>query len=449
MKLKLKDQYWLKSGFLTLLQNVSLVLFGFGSFFILVRVLDKSSFGAWALFMGTTSILEVIRNGLVQNGLIKFLSGAEKTEHGKIISASCTISGVLTIICIALTLLFAGFLSRAWDTPQLTYMFYTYTIVFVLTGIMAQFQFIEQANFRFTGIFLSVFVRQGTLFTFIFLAYLLDLPFRLLTLVHVQIIGALLSTIIIFLFARKNLFISFSLQKEWIKKLFTYGKYAFGTSVSSMIFNSIDQMMLGGMLSTAAAGAYNIAIRITNLVEIPTASVASIVFPQSAKRVETDGKKAVKYLYEKSVGAILALLIPGLLFIFFFSEFVVNIIAGESYPETIPVLQVTILYCLLIPYGRQFGTILDSMGKPKLTFSIVLLCASINVGLNFVLIKQFGVLGAAYGTLSSNIIGFIIAQTVLKRELDVSILNTFIHAKNFYFELFNKYVKPSFASEKA
>ena len=74
-----------------------------------------------------------------------------------------------------------------------------------------------------------------------------------------------------------------------MKKLFNYGKYAFGTSVSSTVFSSIDQMMLGSYLSAAAAGIYNIAVRVTNLVEIPTNAIAAIVFPQSAKRVGDQG----------------------------------------------------------------------------------------------------------------------------------------------------------------
>jgi Na+-driven multidrug efflux pump len=96
---------------------------------------------------------------------------------------------------------------------------------------------------------------------------------------------------------------------------------------------------------------------------------------------------------------------------------------------------VTILYCLLIPYGRQFGTILDSMGKPSLTFRVVLVCALINVGLNYLLIHRYGVIGAAYATLGANIIGFFIGQVILRRELGVNLGHTFLYAARFYPEM--------------
>ncbi|MEZ4847758.1 MAG: hypothetical protein R3B93_03850 [Bacteroidia bacterium] len=57
---------------------------------------------------------------------------------------------------------------------------------------------------------------------------------------------------------------------------------------------------------------YGTAIKITNLVEVPTQSIAAIVFPQSARRIENEGRESVKRLYEKSVGVILALIIPEL-----------------------------------------------------------------------------------------------------------------------------------------
>lgn len=420
------------------------VLLGFGSFYMLVRVLTKYEFGAWTLFTATTTILEFIRNGLVQSALIKFLAGASKEERPKIISASFTISGALTVFYVIISYGLAVFLSHLWKLPELQAMFLLFTLVFICSGFLTQFQSIEQSGFNFRGIFISTLIRQGGLFLYILVAYLGYAKMELINLVYVQIVSTFISAIVSYFYVRNMFTIAMQWQKEWMLKLFNYGKYAFGTTISAMLSNSIDQMMLGGILSAASAGAYNVAVRITNLVEIPTSSIATIVFPQSASRMESQGKDAVKYLYEKSVGAVLAILMPGLIFLFFFAGWVVDIIAGQTYADTIPVLRVTVLYCILIPYGRQFGTVLDSMGKPKLTFIIVMISGFTNALLNFLLIKKLGVMGAAWATLSSNIIGFVIAQIILKRELNVNLGNTWRYAFGFYPEMYNKYVKPIF-----
>ena len=96
--------YWLKSGSYALVLNIQQLLFGFGSFYLLVRMLDKQSFGIWTLFVATTSIFEMARSGLIQYSLIKFLSESPEEEKPKIISASFILSGILMCICIAVNL---------------------------------------------------------------------------------------------------------------------------------------------------------------------------------------------------------------------------------------------------------------------------------------------------------------------------------------------------------
>ena len=97
---------------------------------------------------------------------------------------------------------------------------------------------------------------------------------------------------------------------------------------------------------------------------------------------------------------------------------------------------------MLIPFGRQFGTILDSIGKTKTTFYIVVVTAATNLILNYFFIKNMGIIGAAYATLISNIIGFIIAQIILKRELGVKFYHAFVYAYRFYPEFYVSFVKP-------
>ncbi|WP_432709045.1 flippase [Pedobacter sp.] len=443
MKPKTENHYWLKSGFINVIQNFSGVFFGFASFYFLVRVLSKHEFGAWTLFMAAVTILEIFRNGLIQNALVRFISSSPLSEHHKITSASFSISGIITLVCIIANLLFAHQVALIWKTEELETMFYLFNIVFVLSGILTQFNCIEQANLNYTGVFITNLIRQASFFLYVLVCFFFDLKISLIQLVYIQIIGVFASTAVAYFYVKPYLKITFKLYPEWIKKLFNYGKYAFGTSVSSILSTTIDQMMLGVMLSPAAAGSFNIAVRITNLIEIPTNAVATIVFPQSAKRLESEGVEAIKYLYEKSVGVILAILIPGVLIIFLCSDFVIHFIAGGKYDDSIPLLKVTLLYCILIPFGRQFGTILDSIGRTRTTFIVVVICAMINLSLNYLFIREMGVIGAAYATLVSNVIGFLIGQRILKKELNVNLLNTFTYAYKFYPEFYHKYISKS------
>src|SRR5215217_7521201 len=139
MENKPKDQYWIKSGFINILQNFSGVFFGFAGFYVLVRLLSKHDFGVWTLFISTTTILEAIRSGLLQNALVKYISSTDKKEHPEIITASFAISGLVSVFCITTILLIAPFLSRIWDSPQLVSLLYFYIAIYLFSGMQAQF----------------------------------------------------------------------------------------------------------------------------------------------------------------------------------------------------------------------------------------------------------------------------------------------------------------------
>jgi O-antigen/teichoic acid export membrane protein len=438
--MKLTNNYWVKSGIINLLQNFSGVLFGFASFYVLVRVLNKHDYGAWTLFLSTVTILEIIRNGLLQNALVKFMAAALPEDQKEILTASFSIGGISTLICIILNLSCAHWLSQLWKTPELEQMFYVYNIAFILSGILTQFNCIEQAHLQFKGVFITTLVRQASFFIFICYFWVLHIYPQLITLVYLQLVSILLSVIVAWFYVKPYFHFSRRLSNNWVKKLLNYGKYAFGTSVSSILSGTIDQMMLGAMRSTAASGSFNIVVRLINLIDIPTNAMATIVFPQSSKRLDSDGSQAVKYLYERSVGAILAILVPGIIFVFLFSGFIIQIIAGSQYENATPLLRVALLYALFIPYGRQAGTILDSVGRTKLTFMMVVITASSNIILNYFFIPAWGAMGTALATLCSNIIGFIMAQYILYKHLQTSILNPWRYAWQFYVQFFQTYV---------
>jgi O-antigen/teichoic acid export membrane protein len=440
MESKAQDNYWLKSGLINIVQNFSGVILSMAGFLILVRLQTKYDYGTWGIFLQTVTILEIFRNGLIQNALIKFISSSDRSQHSDIVSASFTISSILTGFCIILNIIFAETLSRLLNAPELVSLFYLSNIVFLFSGILTQFNCIEQANFSYTGVFVSGLTRQFFFFTYLLYVFIFDKKIDMLTLVYVQIVSVLLGLGVSWLFVKKYIDFSYRFSKAWIKKIFHYGKYSFGTSISTILSGTIDQWMLASLISPAASGSFSIAIRVVNLIDIPTSAVATIVFPQSAKRMETDGLDAIRYLYEKSVGTILAILIPAVTFIYIFDSYFITLLAGDKYADVVPVLNVTLLYCLLIPYGKQFGSILDSIGKTRLTFTIVLISATTNLVLNFFFIKRFGIIGAAYATLLSNIIGFAIGQVILRKEIGVNLFHTFIYAYLFYPEFFKKYI---------
>ena len=436
--------YWLKSGSYTLMLNIQQVLFGFGSFYFLVRMLDKQGFGVWTLFIATTSIFEMARSGLIQYALIKFLSESPEQEKPKIIAASFVLSAAVMCVCIIINISVAAWLARIWHYPDLVRMFLIFNGVYILQGLLSHFQWIEQAHFRFRGVLVTTIIKQGGFFLFVFISYLFHSRISLVDLIYAQAICTGIAAFAEYFNVRENLRFAWEVQPQWIGKLFGYGKFVFGTYLTTVLSGSVNQMMLGTMISPVASGSYNVAMRILSLTDIPTNALGAIVFPQSAKRFAEQGLEAGKYLYEKSVGTIIALLVPVVIFVFCFPHFIVRIVAGVKYGEAAPMVQLIILTCLFSPFDRFFGVIMDSIGRAKLNFVIIVCFITLNLFLNYYLIGRIGIMGCIYGTLIADALVVAIRQILLYKILNVNLLSPFVYAWRFYPGFIRNYVGPLF-----
>lgn len=413
------------------------MIFNLGSFVILLRVLDKESCSVWVLYMTITAFIEVGRTGLLQNGLMTFLNQTPQSEHAKINKASLFLNISLSVLIVALLLLGSGWVGTFYKSSELTSLLSIYAMTtFILSGLY-QFNFIQQANMDFKGLFWSSFVKNGALFFYILYIKLSSNTFSLTSIAYVQLFAAIPATLVAYSFARKYFSLASPLDWAWVKKLLQYGKYTFGTNLSTMAYKSVDKMMLGRLLLSSLS-TYDLSIKINNLAEVPTTTLAAILFPQSARRTNTEGADGAKYLYEKSVGVLMGLIVPVVIFILLFADVIIGIIGSEKYASSAPVLRLTIFYGIFMAFAMQFGTILDSVGKPRLNFYITTLGAVVNLTCNYLFITWFGLFGAAYGSLVAMMIMFIIMQTTLKRLFNVEILNTFHYMFSFYKDLGQK-----------
>ncbi len=432
--------YWLKSGLINLVQNGVSVLLGFFSFYLLVRLLSVEEYGTWVLFLSVTSVVELSRNGLTQDALVKFLSAAKTEDKVKINTAVFSINMISTSFVILLILSIAPWLGKLWSSGEIVLMLHLYIVTLVVSSFQNQFNCNEQANLNFIGIFYSNVVKQLVFFLYVLYCVLTGIKTDVVKLTIVQIISVLLATIIAFIYARKDVSIRFPLDMPWFKRILNFGKYTFGTAVSTYLATYIDQMMLGSMVSKSASGIYNIAIRVLNLANIPTITIATIVFPQSSRRIATGGNESLKYLFERSVGVILAIMLPFITVLFVFADYIIPFIASEKYVQAIPLLRITLIGAILVPYAMQTGVIFTSAGKTKFNFHLVIINTILIIILNAIAIPVYGIIGAAYASLVSGIIGTAIGLLYLRKLCNVNIWNTWIYAYKIYPELYRTYI---------
>ncbi|MBP6825133.1 MAG: flippase [Saprospiraceae bacterium] len=429
-----QSSYWLRSGFLTLTERACGLIFAFGTAALLLRGLSKEAFAAWGVFLIVAYFVEMGRNGLVQNGLIRFfaLHRHDKDDYAAISTASLTINIGFSILTNVVLWLLMAPLARTLHTPEIIDTIPVYFMTNFVMALFSHFNFVQQANFEFRGIFWSTFSYRGGLFFWILAGKLAGWPLQLPQLALAMLGGALVGTAGSWLYARPFLRHSPRIDPSWIIKLAAYGKYVLGTNLSTMFYKNIDKLTLGHLLGPAAFAVYDAAAKVTQLVETPSFSIAQIVFPRSAGRMETDGAAGIKHLYEYSVAAIMAIILPFILLVLLFAEPIVWVFAGGQYSAAADIMRLTAFFGFFMPFAVQFGTILDSTGKPDVNFAYTLLTAAINLALSYYFVERYGLFGAAFATLTTYAICFILMQRYLYKKFKINPLNVLLLLPELY-----------------
>jgi len=395
--------------------------------------------GIWALFLAIFTLIENIKQGLLRNPMIKFLSEPEYVNHrNKVQSASLLINVVFSILVIGL-LFFGGHIFSEWlNSPELFPLFRLGIITIIVLIPFNHLEILLQAHFKFKAIFYGYLCRQGIFMISVILFMLFDKPFlTLINLVKLQIISQLLGAIILAYFTRGYFYRKFETDKQTIGRMFHFGKYIFGTNVFSSFGRSADQFVTAGLISANVVAYYNIVSRINNMMDVPSIAIADVLFPKNVEAMATSGADKVRYYFERMVGTIVSILAPLSILIFLIPRFFITILAGNKYFAAVPILQIVILFSILRPFSYQFGTTMDAIGKPRVNFWVNMLIMILNYGFMYIGLRYTGWLGAAYGTVVSAILSFFIMYFVLNKTIGVKLGETWKWVWYSYRNFFN------------
>lgn len=219
------------------------------------------------------------------------------------------------------------------------------------------------------------------------------------------------------------LIITFLLNKQriltWkfdsgIFKLYLYNCWPLIISTMAIVFYiKIDQIMIGQMLGVGEVGLYSAAVRISEIWYFIPMAIASSVFPSVIQI-----KKNNPALYEKRLLKFYSIMVYiGILAAVFFSltsSFLINILFGDDYIKSAPVLSIHIWAGVFVCFGVARSKWLITENLQKLSIWYILAGAVVNVILNYFLINLHGIMGAAVATIISQFTAALLAPLMFK-----------------------------------
>lgn len=417
--------FWLNAMFYTMLQRVSLFVFGVAGYMLLVRGFDTPTNGVWALYITVFALFESVKQGLLRNPTIRFLGMAEfQHQREQVQSSSLFINTVFSLVTICLLFLFGDLISAWLNAGDLNTLLLIGCINILLLIPYSHCEILLQAQFRFDSLFTAALIRQGFfLIGVAFLFVFFPESFKLVNVLGVQIAGIIIALTYLVKRSSSRLLHRIVYDAPLTYRFFQFGKYTFGTNFFSGLSRNFDHFVTASVLGPTEGKSYvayyNTVARINNMVDVPSLAAADVLYPKNVEAHENVGLDKVKYYFEQVTGTILAFIIPLSLIIFIIPRFIIKIIAGEDYYPAIPILQITILFSMVRPLSYQFGSTLDAIGKPDVNFIANTLLMLLNFFLVYFFLRRFGGIGAAYAIAMYYTVSFIVMMLILKKYINI------------------------------
>tara|TARA_R110002126_G_scaffold129572_2_gene272438 strand:+ start:9898 stop:11256 length:1359 start_codon:yes stop_codon:yes gene_type:complete len=443
-----------EDNFLSLTGNVVIALLGIGGFALLARSLSLDVFGEWVLFITGGSFVEMFRFGITNTGLIRFLSGADKTSRNKLIGSNALIGLAATIFIAAILVFCNTVFNEAIRNSGYNLFFKWYPLLAFLNLPWNNALVVLQADRKYGKILIVKSLNSGLFFlTLLINFFFIEMTLNQLVIALI-IINAFTSFITIILGWDGTKLIT-KATSVTNKTLLDFGKYTTFTLIGSNLLRSADTLILSlSPLGNEAVALYSIPLKLTELQQIPLRSFVATAFPKMSKASVQGKVNEVRKLFYTYSGALTYLFILMSIFTFIFAELLVYLLSGNQYLEVDPVtgfnvvaiVRVFSIYGLLLPIDRMTGIGLDSINKPNINAIKVFVMVAANVIGDFIAIFIFeSLLLVAVASILFTLIGILMGMYFLNKELTLSYRKIFSSGIDFYKTLINKVTKNRFA----
>jgi len=401
-------------NFLSLANNGAVAFFGFFSFILLVRSLPTYEFGEWVLFITSLNFLDMLRFGITRTAIVRFLSGANKTEGEQLIGSNYAINLATTLLLIIIVSVINFIFSNSIKESGFTLFFTWFPLVALINLPFNNSLSVLQAKMRFDLILVIRLINVGLFMIFLIINYYFY-QVGIVIIMWAYITTNTLTSLLAMLLNWDGIRFIFKAKKRTNKLILDFGKYTSGTLIGSNLLKSADTFILGlsPFIGVTGVALYSIPLKLTEIMEIPVRSIAMTVFPKMSKASIAGNKDLVIKLFYQNVGGVTFLLIPILVVSFIFAEEFVSLFGGSDYKETASVFRIFCFYGLLLPLDRFIGITLDSINMPKQNFIKVIYMTLSNIIGDAIVVFGFYYIILSFSVVALITIGFTNPEAII------------------------------------
>jgi O-antigen/teichoic acid export membrane protein len=398
--------------------NVSLKLIGIVLLPLYTTHLESSEYGAYAILEVTSLILVSVLSFRLSTAMMRWWAGTKEYYNKKSIVFTSFISALAIVLFFNLLVLpfYNDFSILFFSTEN-------YDEYFLILFISVSFEILNLFPMELLRI-----KEKSTLFIIITISKTLTVLFLNILLIAYYklgikgiLIGHMTGNILVFLitfpFLRKNMVGKFNFGE--LRGMLNYGFPLVFTTIAMMLMNLGDRYILKYILGYSEVGIYSIGYKIAGVINLFILQSFKMGFLPIAYKQYGYEKQADRFFAKVLTYFVFTLVIAGLSLSLFSKEIVIFFSKREEYWSAYQIIPLMSLAFVLQGIQYVFSLGLHYVKKTKYNAFIVLSIAILNIGLNFLLIPRYKIMGAAITTVISWILMSIFFYYFAQREYHI------------------------------
>lgn len=247
------------------------------------------------------------------------------------------------------------------------------------------------------------------------LAVELQLP--IIVLPVISLLTTAITALVIILQYKKEFGLSFETEafdRDLLKTLYKDSAPLAIASSCAIIYTRCDSIMVGNMLSFAEVGIYAIAIKLINIVNMPLGPIRESFYPNLIQIYRTDKDRYAR-MYIRLSSFLTWFCVIGVLFSFLVLPYLFKWLNKEYY-EALGVYRVYVIYSVVSYNAALRAGHLTLINRGTILAYAQAASVVINIVLNIILIKKYGMYGAAAATAITQFLSLTVSNLFFKKD---------------------------------
>lgn len=405
----------------------------------LLRMLGDTEYGVYQTVSAFANYLVLFEFGtgtvMTRNLSMCFGKKASREEIDKNVSTICSITNILAIFILIVSVVFYCLIGVIY-TKSLTVEQIAYSRkIFVFITFYLVFSFYTQTM---NGVVLAC--EKYTFSSFVSVIKLIVRTLLLTALIFlfkysivIAIVDMCLSLIVVcyeYLYCIKKCNIKFTMKyfdKQIFKNALPLCMAIFMQTIVNQANNNVDKFVIGIMLTPELVALYSVGMYVFSSFSSFTTIPISMYAPQIVKNVAGGmrGKELTKTLIEPS--RLITLIGGSILFGFVaVGKQFITIVYGKSYIQAYIIAVLVMVPMFINMSNGVIVNVLDAMNKRIYRSNVLLLTTISNIILTVILIKNHGIVGAAFATAICTFVGQIVIMNIYySKNIGISVMYLF------------------------